>query len=393
MFKRLLAGAFLVLLLSVQGLAQSHSNFPVDILPASTPRAFMADGRTRLVYELHLTNFVPWAIELKGIDVFGAGSSPVASYRGEALEKLVVPAEKLFHAVDSTASAAKTVPIGEGHSAVIFFDLTLDAGVRPPAELRHRFSFSFEGKNGSSVERIVDGVVVPVVLEPVVLRAPLRGGRWVAFNAFSNGSSPDHRRAFNAVDGRVRIAERFAIDWMCLGQDGRLFRGDSKSNANFYSYGAEVLAVADGRVSDLKDGLLENVGSNERSGRAISLDNIVGNYVTLDLGKEHYALYAHLQPGSLKVKLGDAVKAGQVLALVGNSGNSDAPHLHFQLMDANSPMASEGIPYELETFTQLGLINLPDALDAGQPWQPQSQETPVVHRREFPVNNAVVIFP
>ncbi len=53
-------------------------------------------------------------------------------------------------------------------------------------------------------------------------------------------------------------------------------------------------------------------------------------------------MYAHLQPGSLRVKFGDKVKAGQVLGLVGNTGNSSEPHLHFQLMNANSPLGSEG---------------------------------------------------
>jgi murein DD-endopeptidase len=93
----------------------------------------------------------------------------------------------------------------------------------------------------------------------------------------------------------------------------------AKSNANFYDYGAEVLAVADGRVSDLKEVFPDNDGSSERSKRAITLDNVFGDYVTPDLGKGHFALYAHLQPGNLRVKLGDTVKAGQVLALLGNS--------------------------------------------------------------------------
>jgi murein DD-endopeptidase MepM/ murein hydrolase activator NlpD len=58
-------------------------------------------------------------------------------------------------------------------------------------------------------------------------------------------------------------------------------------------------------------------------------------------------MYAHLQPGSLRVKVGDKVKAGQVLGLVGNTGNTSEPHLHFQLMNANSPLGSEGLPYAL----------------------------------------------
>jgi hypothetical protein len=197
----------------------------------------------------------------------------------------------------------------------------------------------------------VNGPAVAVVQEPApVLRAPLRGSAWVAFNAFSNA---DHRRALVTVDGKVRIAQRFAIDWMCLGPDGRLFHSDPKSNGNFYEYLTEVLAVGDGRISDLKDGFPENAGSNEQSSRAITLDNVVGNYLIFDLGQGRFALYAHLQPGSLRVKLGDKVKAGDALARLGNSGNSDAPHLHFHLMDANSPLGAEGLPYELRPSPSL----------------------------------------
>jgi murein DD-endopeptidase MepM/ murein hydrolase activator NlpD len=81
-----------------------------------------------------------------------------------------------------------------------------------------------------------------------------------------------------------------------------------------------------------------------------------------------------------------------VLGLLGNSGNSDAPHLHFQLMDANSPLGAEGIPYELATFTQLGVVtDLSEVLDPrGKGWQPEGK--PVVHRQEFPEDNAVVSF-
>jgi murein DD-endopeptidase MepM/ murein hydrolase activator NlpD len=103
--------------------------------------------------------------------------------------------------------------------------------------------------------------------------------------------------------------------------------------------------------------------------------------------------YMPLQPGNLRVKLGDTVKAGQVLALLGNSGNSDALHLHFQLMDANSGMGAGGIPCEFESFTELGAVDDQAAVLAGQPWQPKTQATPVVHRREFPFDKAVVTFP
>ncbi|HXY52720.1 MAG TPA: M23 family metallopeptidase [Terriglobales bacterium] len=386
-----LIGAILALLLPLYGLAQSHSAFPVDILAGPAPRPVMADGRIHLLYELHLSNFAPLPIEIKDIEVFGDGPTALASYRGQELEKAVTPVEQLSSA-ESPSTTAGTRTIGEGHAAMVFFDLTLAPGARPPKELRHQFSFSVTRKNGEIIERTVDGAVVSVVQEPApVLHAPLRGPGWIAFNALG---AKDHRRSLNAVDGRERIPQRFAIDWMRIGPDGRLFHGDTKSNANFYDYGTEVLAVADGRVSDLKDGLPDNVGSTERSARNITLDNVFGNFLFLDLGQGRFALYAHLQPGSLRVKLGDAVKAGQVLALVGNSGNSDAPHLHFHLVDAASPMGSEGIPYELETFTQLGVVgDDPDVQDSGRILLPKSQEKPVIHEREFPVNNAAVTFP
>jgi murein DD-endopeptidase MepM/ murein hydrolase activator NlpD len=73
--------------------------------------------------------------------------------------------------------------------------------------------------------------------------------------------------------------------------------------------------------------------------------HILGNHVILDLGNGAYAAYAHLQRGSLTVREGERVHAGQVLARCGNSGNSSEPHLHFQLMDGPDPDAARGIPF------------------------------------------------
>lgn len=386
--KCLFAAMVLTVLFPLQSRAQTHSAFPVDIVAGPAPQPVMADGRAWLLYELHLTNFSASPVELLALDVFGDDSAaPLASYRGEELERLLV-------GIGQADTVGKVRVIGGGRSVVIFLDLTLPSGTHPPMELRHRLSLSIPRKkdgSGGTIENTVTGPVVAVAQEPAaVLRAPLRGSAWIAFNSLGGD---DHRRALNPVDGKERIAQRFAIDWMCLGPEGGLFHGDPRSNANFYDYGAEVLAVADGRISDLKDGLPENAGSNEASSRNITLDNVVGNYLILDLGHGRYALYAHLQPGSLRVKLGDRVKAGQVLARLGNSGNSDAPHLHFQVMDANSPLGAEGLPYEIDGFTQLGVSDGPAMLDSGQGWRPRSQEAPLHHRRELPVDNAVVTFP
>ena len=154
-----------------------------------------------------------------------------------------------------------------------------------------------------------------------MIAPPLRGGGWLAGNGPSNSS--DHRKAFVNVDGRVYLAQRFAIDWIQFGKDGELGSGQGTENRDYFGYGAEVLAVASGRVIGLKDGIVENKPMSLAV--PITLDTVTGNYVTLDLGNGRYAHYAHLQPGSLRVKVGDHVKTGQVLALLGNSGNSDSP--------------------------------------------------------------------
>ncbi|MBL8207092.1 MAG: M23 family metallopeptidase, partial [Blastocatellia bacterium] len=111
---------------------------------------------------------------------------------------------------------------------------------------------------------------------------------------------------------------------------------------------------------------------------------IGGNHVILDLGNGRYAFDTHLQPGSLRVKVGDKVKVGQVLGLVGNSGNSTEPHLHFHLSDANSPLGSEGLPYVFASFEVQG---------KGGNWKAADKDVVEKHEMEIPMQNEVVRFP
>ena len=168
-----------------------------------------------------------------------------------------------------------------------------------------------------------------------------------------------HRRSAQVFEGTPRIAQRYAIDWVRLGDNGQTYQGDRRKNRSYYSYGAEVLAVANGVVVEVKDGIPENTppaDSKDGTPPAVSLaveitmETVAGNHVNLDLGGGVYAMYAHLQPGSIRVKLGDKVTPGQVIGLLGNSGHAGEPHLHFQLMDRNSPLNSEGLPYYFPGF-------------------------------------------
>ena len=152
------------------------------------------------------------------------------------------------------------------------------------------------------------------------------------------------------INGKALIAQRFAIDWVKLNAAGRMFSGDAADNKNYASYGSEILAVADGIVASTKDGIPENIPGLTSRAVPITLETIGGNNVILDLGGGHFAFYAHMQPGSLRVKKGAHVRRGEVLGLVGNSGNATGPHLHFHISNSNSALESEGLPYVFDSF-------------------------------------------
>ena len=109
--------------------------------------------------------------------------------------------------------------------------------------------------------------------------------------------------------------------------------------------------MAPGRVVATRDDMRENTPPGAPPN--VAFDDLAGNFVNQDLGGGRFALYAHLQPGSVRVKPGDVIRPGQVLGLVGNSGNSSEPHLHFHVMDAAggpSNLVADGLPYVFDRF-------------------------------------------
>jgi hypothetical protein len=204
----------------------------------------------------------------------------------------------------------------------------------------------------------------------------------MAFNGPSNSSI--HRRALMATGGRVHVSQRLAIDWIRLTDGGMMFQNDGRRNASYPGYRAEILAVADGVVTAVKDGVPENTPGPTSRAVPITLENIAGNHVIQDLGNGRYAVYAHIHPGSVRVKQGDKLRRGQVLGLVGNTGNSTAPHLHFQICDAGSVLGSEGVPYVFDEFELQG---------RGFGWKPSVEARPNERRMEIPLQNMIVRFP
>jgi len=352
--------------------SQRPISAPLDVVVPVAPAAFKAGGKTHLVYELHATNFDRSDCVLTRLEVIGAGEKPLARYEGNELAAMI--------ARPGAAPDVEKPKIGGGLRAVIYLWLTLEAGAEIPTAIRHRLSIKV---GDFPEEMILDCARIAVGQKPLVISPPLRGGEWLAGNGPSNTSG--HRRSLVPIAGQAHIAQRFAIDWVRLREEGRTFTGDPKDNKNYRCYGAEALAVADAIVAAVKDGIPENVPGPTSRAVPITLETVGGNHVVLDLGQGRYAFYAHLQPGSLRVKAGDKVRRGQVVGLVGNSGNSTEPHLHFHITDASYPLGSDGLPYLLTTFEVQG---------KGWGWKATEAKAPAEKRRmEIPLENDVVRFP
>jgi murein DD-endopeptidase len=363
---------------------------PVALEVPESPTPVKMNGRQCLVYELHITNFFTNRLELVRLEVLGDGTTPpLASYTGEELTRQMAHAGYWV-----VALSGGTVPpdqldervIGPGLRAVIFLLIATKGTDDVPKFLRHRLYFKPTVLSGGEKDNVIDGAQVTVNRRrPVVLGAPLRGEGWLAAGGLSNMSY--HRRVITALGGKARIPQRFATDWAKLGADGSSFHGE-RANTNFYGYGAEVLAVADAVVAEVRDGIPENLTADDRE-VPLTLETAGGNSVVLDLGKGNFAWYAHLKPQSVRVRLGEKVRRGQVLARLGNSGNSFSPHLHFHVMNGRSPLASEGVPYVFESFEVQGVV------PSGEPgnWKPPPNAKSDKRQREIPIENAVIRFP
>ena len=184
------------------------------------------------------------------------------------------------------------------------------------------------------------------------------------------------------------------IDFMQLDADDHFFSGDLKQLANWKYFGANVHAAACGVVVSTVDGQPNQVPGGFAPGATLETAN--GNAIVEDIGNGCFALYAHLQPGSLRVKKGDRIRQGQVIGLLGNSGNTDAPHLHFHIMDSPSPLDSNGLAFEFISFEVQGRVTSAEALEAGlkgskAPVDHTAQ--PSSHHHQMPLVLDVMNFP
>jgi hypothetical protein len=185
---------------------------------------------------------------------------------------------------------------------------------------------------------------------------------------------------------RIETGETFAVDWGWVKND-RLFDGDGKKIEQFYGFGRDVLAVADGLVVSVHDGMPDETPFVLMVPK--SKADYGGNNLMLEIAPNVFAWYAHLRQGSITVKVGDAVKAAAPIAKLGNTGPSEGPHLHLGLLNKPDPLVGRSLPFVFESFTLAGAVDFDASKGDRLVIRPDSREV----RLAYPLYGGIQNYP
>jgi hypothetical protein len=341
-----------------------------------------SDGRIHLVYELGMTNFSSGDIAVEEVEVVGDGA--------------------ILETLDTAAVAGRLQPAGmrepsgtlaRSTRSLLFLHLTLGPGAKVPTELSHRIKMRATAAPPGQQEFEESGGTIAVDKQAVaVVSPPLRGDHYISADSCCDASR--HTRAALPINGHVWVGQRYAVDWEQTDASGRIYVGPPEKLQSYAIFGQPVLAVANAVVVSVIDGLPEQTPGKYPTN--IPLDQADGNSVILDLGDHRYAVYAHMQPGSIKVHGGEKVHPGQVIGLVGDTGNSIVPHLHFQVTAGPTSFSANGLPYEISDFQVTGSTAGTAAFDQaesnGTPLEITPINPPRVVKQAMPLDQLIVSF-
>ncbi|WP_283175704.1 M23 family metallopeptidase [Lysinibacillus sp. Bpr_S20] len=199
--------------------------------------------------------------------------------------------------------------------------------------------------------------------EPIIVEFPLRG-EWLSPNT-PGTKIPSH--------GTNKLAARYAYDFVQVDWDRKGWPAYRVSLAQYllfgvpieeyYGWGQDVYAPCEGVIVKAEDGYEERTRTKLLSDMSNAYKNahyfdpkkddiqsVAGNYIIIECADDVYAALVHLQTGSIQVSVGQRVRKGEIIGRVGHSGNSFAPHLHFQLMDSSDIATAKGLPCAFEQY-------------------------------------------
>src|SRR5215470_6873433 len=336
------------------------------------------DGMDHVEYELLVINAVDQPVTLTSLTVLDPAAKELTRIDGAAL-------------VATTQTMLDKKPLSEipaSAAAAVHVDLIVPPSTAPE-RVTHRVDYSVPVGTSTAVfvdPPVINGPEVAINRRPAtVIKPPLKGNGWLATTACCTPNV--HRDLRVAVNGRrIETPETFAVDWALLKGD-RVYDGDGTSNEQFYDYGADVLAVADGTVVSVQDGKPDATPNKVMTPKTSS--DFGGNQVLLQIAPNVFAVYEHLQPGSLRVKVGDTVKVGAPLAKIGNTGPSLGPHLHFGLLNRPNIFTGRSLPFVIDSYTLAGTANF--KASQGDTVAVTSNSKQV--RSVYPLNGSIQNFP
>jgi Peptidase family M23 len=336
-----------------------------------------SDQRVHVDYDLLITNAFPEPVTVTSIEVLGP--------RGRVLLNLT--GRPLGDATKALTGGARSATIPASAVVDTVIDVVLPKGGAAVKQLTHRIAYTLPPHPIGPIiqSELIRGPRVTVAPRPaVVIASPLSGSGWYDGNGCCLTDS-DHRVGRLPVDGSsLKHPETFAIDWV-REQGGRFFTGDGSKLSEHFAFGAVVRSATGGVVTATRDGRPEQIPFKNATGITENLD-FPGNYVTIRVHRGVYAFYAHFQPGTVAVKVGDRVRVGQRLGLLGNTGNSGAPHLHFGLIDGPYWATADSLPFEINSFRLSG-VSPGDPVDGIDPRGPSGPR-----RDSYPLMGAVTDF-
>ncbi len=383
------------------GLRPGTQFTPVTASTLTVPEPVQgSDGQIHLAYELLLLNVTALPVRVDQVQVLDASThQAVLNLTGTALTAAFTPVGGPTgdEGSDDPTSASRSTTIPSSATWVVWLDVSLPARHPVPRQLEHRVVGAIVSPGGAPPVPF-DDVIKPVDTsrhDATLLSPPVKGGIWY----MSEGCCSDdthHRRGLAPVNGQLAVPQRFAIDFFIMDDRMQTWAGDPSKVTSYFSYRQPVIAAAAGTVVDSQDGL-PNSTALPNPPKPPPIDQTVGNHVTVRIGPGLYALYAHLDPGSVKVHIGEKVTRSELLGLIGTSGNSTTPHLHFEIMTTPEFFPTDSVPYVFDQFQLLGRV--PDRIwDDNLGLQPTGTllfvpaKPSSFHRDQMPLDRDVVRF-
>lgn len=318
----------------------------LDVGVAYGPQRFRGDdGREHIVVTATLTNILNAAFVPDGITVIAQDGRRLTHLdRAEITRKL-----------EGVLSGPMPDGIAPSTTGVISFDM-----VAAPSITAIRLRVHYTLADGATLPTNTQQVGVRwtasspltsvLARKPWVLQSPVRGSVWFNQNACCSEGSHEYTRVSSGQGWRE--TEMFAIDFTAA-RNGFQYTGDGSQNTQWAGFGQPVYAASGGTVVSVRRDMPDIPPGTDPEWLNGFLE-YGGNHVTIEMAPGVYAFYAHFQQNTVRVRLGQKVKAGAYLARLGNSGHTTAPHLHFQLTDKAGLTGGEGLPFVFSNYTRLG---------------------------------------